>query len=225
MELYRYFPGSAPLLISVPHAGTHVPDGIRARLTPRRRRCRIPTGMSTGSTISRARWARTCSSPPIRATWSTSIAGRTTHRSIPAASPRGWCRERASTRRRFYRDGEAPGADETAERLSLYWQPYHDKLREVLASWRSVAPRAGLFDAHSIRGEIRRCSRAGWRTSISAPAAVSPPRRNWRPRWSASLLQVASALCSTALQGRLHHPPLRRAGGRYQRRAARARAA
>ena len=37
MELFRFAPGRTPLLIDVPHAGTHLPDALASRLTPRAR--------------------------------------------------------------------------------------------------------------------------------------------------------------------------------------------
>src|SRR5437899_162799 len=33
MNHYHYFPGSIPLIISIPHAGTYIPDAILNRLT------------------------------------------------------------------------------------------------------------------------------------------------------------------------------------------------
>jgi N-formylglutamate deformylase len=33
-ELFRLRPGSSPLLVSMPHVGTHVPEPMLARLTP-----------------------------------------------------------------------------------------------------------------------------------------------------------------------------------------------
>src|SRR5262249_14013029 len=34
MELYKFRAGRAPLLVSMPHTGTHMPGGIAARLAP-----------------------------------------------------------------------------------------------------------------------------------------------------------------------------------------------
>ena len=33
MELFRFTPGSTPLLVSMPHPGTYLPDGVAERLT------------------------------------------------------------------------------------------------------------------------------------------------------------------------------------------------
>ncbi len=33
MEPYRFTPGAAPLLVSMPHVGTHLPAGIAGRMT------------------------------------------------------------------------------------------------------------------------------------------------------------------------------------------------
>ncbi len=37
MEIFRLHRGSTPLLVSVPHCGTHVPGDIAGRLTPEAR--------------------------------------------------------------------------------------------------------------------------------------------------------------------------------------------
>ena len=34
METYRFHAGSAPLLVSMPHTGTHIPEALLARMTP-----------------------------------------------------------------------------------------------------------------------------------------------------------------------------------------------
>ena len=59
--IYRFTPGTTPVLISVPHAGTYIPDELTARLTPAALACPTPIGMSTRSTISRRSWAWGCS--------------------------------------------------------------------------------------------------------------------------------------------------------------------
>src|SRR5690348_16680569 len=38
MDIFRLDPGSAPLLISLPHDGSHIPDEIASRMHPRARR-------------------------------------------------------------------------------------------------------------------------------------------------------------------------------------------
>jgi len=50
--------------------------------------------------------------------------------------------------------GEEPTAAETAERLTLYWQPYHRLLKDSLQHIRQQHGHAILLDAHSIRSKV-----------------------------------------------------------------------
>jgi len=56
----------------------------------------------------------------------------------------------------LYRDGEAPGAEEIAERRARYYAPYHEALRIEIARLRAKHARVALYDAHSIRSIIPR---------------------------------------------------------------------
>lgn len=53
-----------------------------------------------------------------------------------------------------YRDGEEPDAADTAGRLKLYWQPYHDLLWDSLQRTLQQHGHAIVLDAHSIRAEV-----------------------------------------------------------------------
>jgi formiminoglutamase len=56
----------------------------------------------------------------------------------------------------LYRTGEAPGADEIAERKAAYFDPYHGVLREELARLGANHGVVVLYDCHSIRSVIPR---------------------------------------------------------------------
>src|SRR5438046_2901185 len=45
------------------------------------------------------------------------------------------------------------GVDEIEARMTYFWRPYHDALREELERLRSVHGRVVVWDGHSIRGE------------------------------------------------------------------------
>jgi N-formylglutamate deformylase len=56
----------------------------------------------------------------------------------------------------LYRSGRAPDASEIADRLRLYFDPYHAALAGEIARLREQFRRVALFDAHSIRSVIPR---------------------------------------------------------------------
>ena len=56
----------------------------------------------------------------------------------------------------LYRHGEAPDDAEIAERMLLAFDPYHEALKNEIARLRERFSRVALFDAHSIRSRIPR---------------------------------------------------------------------
>jgi formiminoglutamase len=56
----------------------------------------------------------------------------------------------------LYQDGEAPGAEEIADRRALFFDPYHAAIREELDRLKALNGAVVLYDAHSIRSRIPR---------------------------------------------------------------------
>jgi N-formylglutamate deformylase len=50
----------------------------------------------------------------------------------------------------IYLPGFPPSQDEAAERIRVYWQPYHERLQQALAAIKAKHGYALLWDAHSI---------------------------------------------------------------------------
>ncbi|MBP8741486.1 MAG: N-formylglutamate deformylase [Pseudoxanthomonas sp.] len=151
---YRLHPGSAPLLVSLPHDGTALPDDIAARLTDAARR--VPDtdwhvarlydfARQLGASILVPRWSRyvvDLNRPPD----DTSL--------YPGQNTTGLCPVLQFSGEPVYREGQAPDATEIAARVQAYWRPYHDTLATELARLRSEHGRAVLWEGHSIRGTL-----------------------------------------------------------------------
>jgi N-formylglutamate deformylase len=56
----------------------------------------------------------------------------------------------------LYGEGMEPGADEVKQRQELYWQPYHDALKNELKRIKKAHGKALLWDAHSINNHVPR---------------------------------------------------------------------
>ena len=56
----------------------------------------------------------------------------------------------------IYLDGEKPSDEECAERVEIYWKPYHNQIEEELARLKAKHGYALLWDAHSIASEVPR---------------------------------------------------------------------
>lgn len=143
--------GPGPLLVSIPHGGTHVPDDILARMTPDART--LPDtdwhlGQlydflgELGATVLEANWSRyviDCNRPPDDAPL------------YPGAQGTGLCPTTLFDMSPVYQDGTEP---DTAARLDTVWRPYHDAIAATLATLKDRHGYALLFDAHSIRSVV-----------------------------------------------------------------------
>lgn len=153
---FRFKAGRLPMLVSMPHAGTDIPDEVAASLAP----CaaaRADTDWHLPelygfleemgiSTIS-ARWSRyliDLNRPPE----DTNL--------YPGLDTTGLCPFDTFGRERLYRDGMEPDGAEVQRRLARYWQPYHAQLRAELDRLKAEHGRVVLWEAHSIASVVPR---------------------------------------------------------------------
>lgn len=153
MEPFRYFAGSIPLIVSVPHCGTFVPEGILARLTPAAKQ--LP---DTDWHVDRLyAFAREMGVHMIAATHSRYVVdlnrGADNASLYPGQFTTGLCPTTLFDGAPLY-TGAAPGAAEVAERTELYWKPYHARLSSLIAELKATHGKVILFDAHSIASQV-----------------------------------------------------------------------
>lgn len=155
-ETYRFTPGDAPLLVSMPHVGTHIPKDLAARMTEAAQG--VPDTdwhvdrlydflPALGASILQATHSRfviDLNRPPD---------GKPLY---PGASNTELCPTTLFDDGRIYRPGAEPAAPEIADRLERFWRPYHARLAAALDDVRRRHGYALLFDAHSIRSEVPR---------------------------------------------------------------------
>ncbi|HEY6642526.1 N-formylglutamate deformylase [Povalibacter sp.] len=151
---YTFHRGARPLLISIPHAGTAVPDEIANRLT------------ETGCDLPDTDWyldklyefAGALGASVLAATYSRYVVDL--NRSADSAalyasqmtSP--VCALQTFARHDIYVRGAEPDEAEIAARVECYWQPYHQCIAEELWRMRSEHGYALLWDAHSIVSRV-----------------------------------------------------------------------
>ena len=154
MDIFTLHRGTAPLLVSVPHDGTLVPDEIAARLTPEARQ--VP---DTDWHIARLyAFARDLGASMIVPTHSRYVVDLNRSEDdvslYPGQNTTGLCPVVRFSEEPVYLEGQEPTPDEIAERVELYWRPYHQALRAELERLRGLHGRVGLWEGHSIRGEL-----------------------------------------------------------------------
>ncbi|HEY0660480.1 MAG TPA: N-formylglutamate deformylase, partial [Lysobacter sp.] len=152
MDTYTLHQGTAPLLISLPHDGSALPDAIAARLTDSARR--VP---DTDWHVSRLyAFARELGASMIVPRYSRYVVDLNRPQDdtslYPGQNTTGLCPAVQFTGEPVYRDGLAPSPDEIAGRVETYWRPYHHALHAELERIRTAHGRVVLWEGHSIRG-------------------------------------------------------------------------
>ncbi|MDG5496388.1 N-formylglutamate deformylase [Niveispirillum sp. BGYR6] len=148
--------GTVPLILSIPHAGTDIPDDIVPALAdPWLARKDADWHVADlyafaadlGATIIRTRLSRTVidvNRPPDGASL---YPGQATTDLCPLTSFDG---------EPLYRPGQEPDAAELARRRALYHTPYHTALATEIARLSEQHPSVVLYDCHSIRSRVPR---------------------------------------------------------------------
>ena len=154
MNIFEFHPGSLPLLISIPHAGTFVPEAIAQRFT------------LAGSRLADTDWhveklydfACELGASILKANYSRYVVDL--NRSPDSASlyvgapTSPVCPTLTFDDEPIYTAGREITATEIQARVEQYWQPYHQKLAAELTAMREHHGYALLWDAHSIASEV-----------------------------------------------------------------------
>ena len=153
-NIYTLTPGSTPLLVSMPHVGSFIPDSIRAQLVDRAlvaedtdwhmdKLYAFAADLGASMLVPRhSRYVVDLNRPPENTPM------------YPGVNNTELCPTRFFTGEPLYRVGLVPSESEIAERVATYWQPYHLALQHELARLKSIHGYALLFDAHSIKSEL-----------------------------------------------------------------------
>ena len=156
MDVYHFTAGRTPLLVSMPHVGTHIPDALARRMTDTARG--VPDTdwhvdrlydflAGLGAAIIQAthsRYVIDLNRPPDSAPL------------YPGAANTGLCPTEQFDGQPIYRTNEMPGDAEVQDRLERYWRPYHDRLAVELQALKARHGIALLFEAHTIRSRVPR---------------------------------------------------------------------
>ena len=153
-DVYTLHRGSTPLIVSVPHAGTTIPDDLRDRYLPRAldvedtdwhldRVYAFVRELGASFLVPRySRYVIDLNRPPDDTPM------------YPGANNTELCPTHFFTGDALYREGAAPDAAEIARRRERYWQPYDDPLAGVIERVKAAHGHAIVFDGHSIMSTL-----------------------------------------------------------------------
>jgi N-formylglutamate deformylase len=153
---FRFKAGKVPMLVSMPHVGTDIPDDIAARLAP----CALARADTDWHLAELYGFVEELGVSTLAARWSRYVIDLNRppedNNLYPGLDTTGLCPVDTFGREHLYRDGMAPQAPEVHERLERYWRPYHAQLRAELDRLLALHGRAVLWDAHSIASRVPR---------------------------------------------------------------------
>ena len=154
MDIFTLEMGNAPVLLSLPHDGTIIPDLMRARMAPA-----AQAAPDTDWWVSRLYdFAHELGASILRPHYSRYVVDL--NRSpddvslYPGQNTTGLCPQVQFSGEPVYQTGLEPTAEEVSARRHSYWQPYHDALQSELTRLHERFDRVVLWDGHSIRGEL-----------------------------------------------------------------------
>lgn len=143
--------GDSPVILGLPHTGTHLPDDLRARLNARGQGLtdtdwhihRLYDGLLPGATTVRATFHRYVIDANRSPDDASLYPGQNTTGLVPLTDFDGqpiWARD--------------PTATEMADRIARFHAPYHAALSAQIDRVRARHGVAILYDCHSIRSHI-----------------------------------------------------------------------
>ena len=156
MLLFEHIPGDSPLVVSVPHAGRHLPDAIGMRMSA------IGTHVPDTDWHVDAlyRFAPATGATLIVATHSRYVVDLNRDPSgaalYPGADNTELCPTRTFGNEPIYLPGEEPKENEIVARRATYFDPYHALIANEVERVRKRHGFAILLDGHSIASEVPR---------------------------------------------------------------------
>jgi N-formylglutamate deformylase len=151
MEIAKLHRGTLPLLVSLPHDGSHIPADLAGRMAPESRRAPdtdwhvsrlYAFAKAVGASVlvpSHSRYVVDLNRPPDDVSL------------YPGQNTTGLCPAVRFSGEPVYLEGQQPSHEEIAARVECYWRPYHDLLAEELVRLRAAHGRVLLWEGHSIR--------------------------------------------------------------------------
>src|SRR3569832_1207663 len=146
--------GSTRLLVSLPHDGTALPHALAVRMHESARR--VPdTDWHVARLYAFARELGASVITPVYSRYVVDLNRPCDDASLyPGQNTTGLCPVTQFSGEPVYLAGQEPTSAETAERVALYWRPYHAVLATELTRLNAQHGRAVLWDGHSILSRV-----------------------------------------------------------------------
>lgn len=153
---YQLIKGRVPLLISMPHNGQEIPSDIAKKMT------------AQAQTVPDTDWykdklydfAVEIGAYILMPKYNRYVIDLNRNPNgvdlYPGANSTELCPTTAFDLTPLYLDGYTPDKQEINRRIGLYWQPYHQAIKDTLAGMKQQFGKAVLLEAHSILSHVPR---------------------------------------------------------------------
>ena len=155
MDTFTLQRGHVPLLISLPHDSSVIPEDIAAHMLPHARRAvdtdwhvarlYAPLAQTLGASVLRPLVSRYVVDLNRPADGQALYPGQRETGVVPVIGFAG---------EPLYAPEQTPDAAEVQRRINAYWQPYHQAIAQELARLLAEHGRALLWEGHSIRSRV-----------------------------------------------------------------------
>lgn len=148
--------GNSPLLISIPHLGTHIPDEILATMTPVAQRV-DDTDWHLDRLYDFASELNATVLMPTLSRYVIDLNRPPNDQNLyPGQNTTGLLPVDTFAEEPLYKAGQLPSDEEKTRRRQLYWEPYHHALQQEIERIKALHGYVLLWEAHSIRAYISR---------------------------------------------------------------------
>lgn len=152
--IYTLHRGHRPLLLSLPHVGSVLPEALQARLVPRALQVE-DTDWHLERLYGFAQALGVSVLVPRHSRYVVDLNRPSENTPMyPGVNNTALCPTTFFTGDALYLPGQEPDAAEVAQRVERYWRPYHAALQAELQRLRAAHGQVVLFDGHSIKGEL-----------------------------------------------------------------------
>ncbi|TQV82764.1 N-formylglutamate deformylase [Aliikangiella coralliicola] len=155
-KTYEFCKGSLPILVSMPHNGTLIPDKIAKNMTTSALEV-VDTDWFMDRIYGFAQDMGCSLLKPLFSRYVIDLNRPQDNKSLyPGADTTELCPTTQFDRQPIYLEGRQPSENEIKSRVDEFWKPYHLKLKEELDEMVNQFGYALLFEAHSIKSVVPR---------------------------------------------------------------------
>jgi N-formylglutamate deformylase len=153
---YEFIEGTKPILVSLPHNGTVIPEIMLPRMTESAKRL-VDTDWFLDQLYGFARDQGCYMICPKYSRYVIDLNRPQNDESLyPGQDTTELCPTSQFDREPIYINAQVPDQSEITQRINDYWIPYHSRLQLVLNELKQKFDGALLFEAHSIKSQVPR---------------------------------------------------------------------